>query len=199
MSDLVTATKAAADHFQSYERISWLLKAVSKNDMRPVLKCIHAEDARCWATDGHRLHLVKLPGAVLGLQPGKSYSLLKRTTKEIILQLMNPDGMKGPWSPPSIDGLFPQEAERYIFTKGGRLDCDLAALLAQFGHLIDSVDYQYFKDLDTQSGKFNAFYPPVEAGRQMWFDGDSEMALLMSIRSRAEFRRAEMPTDEATK
>ena len=70
-----------------YKRIEFVIKALSKDEIRYALNYIHAKDGYIEATDGHRIHRATITEAV---EPGL-YIALKRKYSFYLIPLENTD------------------------------------------------------------------------------------------------------------
>lgn len=75
-------------HITTQEQIKavlWLIKALSKNERRPDICCIHSDGYTAVATDGRRMHIWKAQPAL----PAGNWALVSKSKNLIVLSASN--------------------------------------------------------------------------------------------------------------
>jgi len=162
---------------RGFEELQFVIKAASKDELRPNINFIHVTEEYLEATDGHRLHR---SCETMGLLPGL-YKVIKSTKKDVY---MVPD--ESDLQYPDTERIWPKESpepvELYPETYNSTPDATFSLALAQIVRLSEkhSVSVTYLKDILSSSGSWSvAWSGGYDA---LLFQNGTKAALLMPLK-----------------
>lgn len=164
------------------EKISWLLKAISKDPKMPHLHATYfdSEKKQLVATDGHRLHVLKnidwdclqniKTGSIEFAKSGKSYLFT--------------EVCYGPF--PNYQRIIPEDCQKYahVFAIGKNNWSEISSnYFKVLKGLNAPLNFKYFKDvLSCVDAEFNVSINGNSDGGPIKFESESLLAVLMPMR-----------------
>lgn len=170
------------------EALIWVAKARSRDDLKPQIQLVVAEDDMIVATDGHRLHIYH--GSVKGLEEG-CYSVARQN--ENLIELYKYDGDTLPEYPDYKSVLpkynlknqkvenFSTVLNRQLNQDGGWIDY---SLLIRSMHKGFTVAHPYFK---AAAKYMTAYFIGDVPTKGICFMSAKRFALVLPLRTREEY------------
>jgi len=166
-----------------YDDFLWLMKALGKDDTRPMLQRVRVKDNEACTTDGMRLHVLKIdkdryqepiPNGVYNIIKGKGELLLDLTIESVdsfpdISRLFNH----------AIEASNGKESIRVNGSKRGHdTDISFAKLITSIAEKV-ALRFQFFSDM-VEEHVFEAWvFSPTEP---IYFKNETRYGLIMPLR-----------------